>query len=120
VNFTAKQIWNARAGGKRGGIVGSQLLFSTLDESGTTWNEHTIDFSQLDLEKTIAVSKQRGFNFVLRDEPSQQYLQDHPGIGTPGSAPTVDRTAPSRTTQKPVRFNWQFLAALFDRPKHRT
>ena len=68
-------------------LVSDQLHFTTLDESGTKWNEHTIDFGQLDLEKTTEVSKQRGFNFLLRDEPLQKYLQDHPEIGTPGGAP---------------------------------
>jgi hypothetical protein len=30
----------------------------------------------------VDVSKQRGFRFLLRNEPLQQYLQDHPEIGT--------------------------------------
>jgi hypothetical protein len=34
----------------------------TLDESGMKWNEHTIDFSQLDLERSKDVAKLRGFN----------------------------------------------------------
>jgi len=68
-------------------LVSGQLHFTTLDPSGTKWNEHTIDFSQLDLEKTTDVSKQRGFNFLLRDEPLGKYLQDHPEIGAPGGAP---------------------------------
>ncbi len=67
-------------------LVSDQLHFTTLDVSGTKWNEHTIDFSQLDLEKTKEVSKQRGFNFLLRDEPLQKYLQDHPEIGAPAGA----------------------------------
>jgi hypothetical protein len=65
----------------------NQLHFTTIDESGTKWVEHTIDFGELDLQKTIDVSTQRGFRFVLRDEPMQQYLQDHPEIGEPGAVP---------------------------------
>ena len=66
--------------------VNDQLHFTTLDVSGTKWNEHTIGLSELDLEKTMEVSKQRGFNFLLRDEPLQKYLQDHPEIGAPAGA----------------------------------
>jgi hypothetical protein len=80
-------------------LVDSQLHFATLDESGVKWNEHTIDFSQLDLEKTKDVAKLRGFNFVLRNEPLQQYLQNHPEIGTPGAAPPPSVEPPS--TKKP-------------------
>jgi hypothetical protein len=68
-------------------LVNNQLHFTTLDVSGTKWNEHTIDFDQLDLQKTVEVSDQRGFRFVLRDEPMQQYLEHHPEIGTQGTAP---------------------------------
>jgi hypothetical protein len=68
-------------------LVNNQLHFTTIDESGTKWVEHTIDFGQLDLQKTIDVSAQRGFRFVLRDEPMQRYLQDHPEIGEPDASP---------------------------------
>jgi hypothetical protein len=62
--------------------VDNQLHFTTIDESGTKWDEHTVGLDQLDLQKTVDVSKQRGFRFLLRNEPLQQYLQDHPEIGT--------------------------------------
>ena len=65
-------------------LVNSQLHFTTIDESGTKWIEHTIDFGQLDLQKTVDVNTERGFRFVLRDEPMRKYLQDHPEIGEPG------------------------------------
>ncbi len=68
-------------------LVNGQLHYTTLDESGTTWNEHVIDFSQLDVQKTADIAARRGFHFVLRNEPMQQYLKDHPNIGTPGEAP---------------------------------
>jgi hypothetical protein len=67
-------------------LVDNQLHFTTIDESGTKWVEHTVDFDQLDLQKTVEVSKLRGFHFLLRNEPLQQYLQDHPEIGAPGAA----------------------------------
>jgi hypothetical protein len=68
-------------------LVNDQLHFTTLDESGTKWIEHVIDFDQLDLQKSIDVSTQRGFRFVLRNEPLQQYLQDHQDIGASGATP---------------------------------
>lgn len=68
-------------------LVDGQLHFTTLDESETRWIEHTIDFDELDLQKTIEVSKERGFRFVLRNEPMQQYFQHHPEIGAPSKAP---------------------------------
>ena len=82
-------------------LVSSQLHFTTLDVSGTKWNEHTIEFSQLDLDKTIDVSKQRGFHFLLRDEPLQRYLQDHPEIGTPGAAPPQSLEPPRSPSAEP-------------------
>jgi hypothetical protein len=68
-------------------LVNNRLHFTTIDESGAKWVEHTIDFDELDLQKTIDMSAQRGFHFVLRDEPMQQYLQDHPEIGEPDASP---------------------------------
>ena len=68
-------------------VVDNQLHFTTIDDSGTKWVEHTIPFDRLDLQKTTDVSKQRGFRFVLRNEPLQEYLRDHPEIGAPGAAP---------------------------------
>ena len=57
-------------------VVDDQLHF-TMREQGKSV-EHTIPFEALDLQKTIDMAKQRGFLFVLRDEPVEQYLQHHP------------------------------------------
>jgi hypothetical protein len=59
-------------------LVDGQLHFTTVEESGTKVVERTIDFNQLDLQKTIDADTQRGFRFVLRNEPIEQYLRDHP------------------------------------------
>jgi hypothetical protein len=40
--------------------------------------ENTIPFEELDLQKTIDANTARGFRFVLRNAPYEQYLQDHP------------------------------------------
>jgi len=59
-------------------VVDDQLHF-TLREEGKMV-EHTIAFDDLDLQQTIDMAKQRGFLFVLRDEPLQQYEKDHPEL----------------------------------------
>jgi hypothetical protein len=85
-------------------LVNNQLHFTTMDESDTKLTEHTIDFDQLDLQKTINVATQRGFHFVLRDEPMQQYLRDHPEIGAPrGSPPGSTQPQQSPVPQVPQR-----------------
>jgi hypothetical protein len=61
-------------------LVDNQLHFTMLDETSVTSAEHTIDFSRLDLQKTTDVARQRGFQFVLRNEPIQKYLEDHPEL----------------------------------------
>ena len=59
-------------------LIDTELHFKTIEEDGTKVIEHSIDFNQLDLQKTIDVDTQRGFRFVLRNEPIEQYLRDHP------------------------------------------
>ncbi len=73
-------------------LLDNQLHFATLDESSVTSAEHTIDFSTLDLEKTTDVARQRGFLFVLRNEPIHKYLEDHPELhATPHSTEPTER-----------------------------
>jgi hypothetical protein len=68
-------------------LVNDQLHFTTLDTSGVRWVEHTIELVELDLQKTVDVSNLRDFNFVLRNEPLQDYLKDYPGVGASRAAP---------------------------------
>lgn len=70
-------------------LVNGELHFKMVEENGTKLAEHTIDFSQLDLQKTIDVNTARGFRFVLRNEPLQQYLKDYPFTDAPGEAPAA-------------------------------
>jgi hypothetical protein len=49
--------------------------------------EHVIPFDELDLQRTIDVNTRRGFRMVLRDEPWQQYLKDHPDLTPPDLRP---------------------------------
>ena len=59
-------------------VVDDQLHF-TLREEGKMV-ERSIPFDDLDLQKTIDMAKQRGFLFVLRNEPVEQYMKDHPDL----------------------------------------
>jgi hypothetical protein len=56
-------------------LVNDKLHFTITDSNGQ-WTEFMIDFSELDLQKTVNVNTQRGFRFVLRNEPLQQYLDE--------------------------------------------
>jgi hypothetical protein len=64
-------------------LVNGELHFTTVEENGTKLVEHTIDFSQLDLQRSINVNTERGFRFVLRNEPIDLYLEHHPEVGAP-------------------------------------
>jgi hypothetical protein len=68
-------------------IVDGQIHFTMLDESGTKSVEHVIDLDELDLQQTIGVATQRGFRFMLRNEPMEQYLQHHPNHTPPVAPP---------------------------------
>jgi hypothetical protein len=59
-------------------MVDDQLHFTIIE--GGKLAEHVIALDQLDLQKTIDVASQRGFRFVLRNEPVEQYLRDHPDL----------------------------------------
>lgn len=86
-------------------LVDNQLHFTTVEESGTKVVQHTIDFNQLDLQKTIDANTQRGFRFVLRNEPIEQYLRDHPSTGTPAlpqnAPPAGPAPPPAPAAQQP-------------------
>jgi hypothetical protein len=60
-------------------FVNEQLHFFLPDEE----DEQVIALDELDLQKTIDVNTRRGFRFVMRNEPLQQYLRDHPNDTPP-------------------------------------
>ena len=66
-------------------VVDDQLHFRTMEDGGTKSVEHVVGMDQLDQQKTIDLDNVRGFRFVLRNEPMEEYLKDHP-VGGP-SAP---------------------------------
>jgi hypothetical protein len=59
-------------------LVDDQLYFTMIDEETGKPAEHVIPFDALDLQKTVDVNTRRGFRFMLRNEPFEQYVRDHP------------------------------------------
>ena len=59
-------------------IVDDQLHFKIAEETGTKAVEHSIPFTELNLQKTIDVNTRRGFRFVLRNQPFEESVRDHP------------------------------------------
>jgi hypothetical protein len=68
-------------------LVDDQLHFTIIDEDGAQPTEHVIPFEALDLQKTVDANTRRGFRFVLRNEPVEQYLRDHPEGPPPLTTP---------------------------------
>jgi hypothetical protein len=65
-------------------LTDGQLHFTIVQEYGANPVEQVIPFEALDLQKTVDVNTRRGFRFVLRDEPFEQYVRDHPeGVPVP-------------------------------------
>jgi hypothetical protein len=64
-------------------FVNGKLHFLTADQGA----EQVVDSDELDYQKTAAINTRRGFRVVLRDEPWQQYLRDHPDVTPPLLAP---------------------------------
>lgn len=59
-------------------VIDGQLHFTAVEQIGTKPAEHAIPFDELDLQKTVDANSARGFRFVLRNEPFEQYVRDHP------------------------------------------
>lgn len=69
-------------------VVDGQLHFILIEEDGVKPAEQVIPFDELDLQKTIDVNTQRGFRFLLRNAPLEQYMHDHPDGPAPDAAPS--------------------------------
>lgn len=68
-------------------VVDGQLHFTMMEEEGTKPSEQVIPFDELDLQKTVDVNTNRGFHFMLRNEPFERYIHDHPDGTPPAIAP---------------------------------
>jgi hypothetical protein len=69
-------------------FVNGKVQFIAVEEGGAKSVEHVIGFDELDVQQTIDVNTQRGFRVVMRDEPLEQYLRDHPDPMPPLLQPT--------------------------------
>jgi hypothetical protein len=58
--------------------IDDQLHFTIYEPGNPKPAEHVINIDQLDVQKTIDVNTARGFRFVIREEPMEQYERDHP------------------------------------------
>jgi hypothetical protein len=68
-------------------FVNGRIHFNMVEEGGAKSVEQVIDFDKLDLQRIIDVNTRRGFRMVMRDEPWQQYLRDHPDLTPPDLQP---------------------------------
>jgi hypothetical protein len=58
-------------------LIDKQIHFTVIEKAGTRPVERSMPFDALDLQKTVDVNTARGFRFVLRNEPFEQYVRDH-------------------------------------------
>ena len=67
-------------------FVNGQLHFvpAAEDEKPT---EQLVEMDEVDWQRTIDVNTRRGFRIVMRNEPWEQYLQDHPNETPPPVQP---------------------------------
>ena len=81
--------------------VDDQLHFITVEEGGTKSVPHSVPFEDLDVQRTTDRDAAQGFQFVIRDEPIEQWLehraQQHPPRrrGTTGSSQLTPSTLQS-------------------------
>ena len=68
-------------------FVNGDIHFTLVEDGDERAVEHVIPFDELDLQRTIDVNTRRGFRMVMRDEPWQQYLKDHPDRTPPDLRP---------------------------------
>ena len=57
--------------------VDDQLHFITAKNGGTKLVPHVVPFGDLDVQRTIDADKARGFRFLVRNEPIEQWLEHH-------------------------------------------
>lgn len=59
-------------------FVDGEVHFNAVGEGGVRSAEQVIGLEELDIAKTNEVNTIRGFRVVMRDEPWEKYLKDHP------------------------------------------
>ena len=68
-------------------LIDGQLHFTIIQEYGAEPTEEVIPFGALDLQKSVDENTRRGFRFMLRNEPFEQYARDHPEGPPPALTP---------------------------------
>jgi hypothetical protein len=68
-------------------LVEGQLHFTIVQEYGAKPTEEVIPVETLDMQKTVDADTRRGFRFMLRNEPFEEYARDHAGGPPPGLTP---------------------------------
>jgi hypothetical protein len=64
-------------------FLNGEVHFKAVGEGGVPSGEQMIGAEELDVQKTSDVNTARGFRVVMRDEPWQKYLKDHPDLTPP-------------------------------------
>ena len=77
-------------------VVDDQLHFTMIEQTGTKPAEQSIPFEALDLQKTVDANTAKGFRFVLRNEPFEKYLRDHPEGPPPDVVPPHEQSSKGR------------------------
>jgi hypothetical protein len=68
-------------------VVDGQLHFKMMEAIGQKPVEHAIPFEDLDLQRTVDANSARGFQFILRNEPFEDYVAHHPEGPPPALTP---------------------------------
>lgn len=68
-------------------VVDNELHFMIVEAEGAKPTEEVIPFDLLNLQKTVDENTRRGFRFMLRNEPFEQYVRDHPDGPPPAVTP---------------------------------
>jgi len=69
-------------------VVDGQLHFKMVEAIGQKPVEHSAPFEDLDLQRTVDANSARGFQFILRNEPFEDYVAHHPEGPPPALAPS--------------------------------
>ena len=59
-------------------FVNGEVHFKAVGDGGAPSGEQVIGAEELDAQKTSEINTARGFRVVMRDEPWEKYLKDHP------------------------------------------
>jgi len=90
-------------------LIDGKLHFTTVSVDTGKQTEHVVDIDDLDLQKSVDVNTERGFRFVLRPAPIEEYLKNEENPSgnpeqpqlAPQIAPAPDGPIPPPTSPQP-------------------